>query len=110
MGPKTYKWMREHAHYDDVHPKIALEIIKRYATTERMQTRVMLAAKRSIQLLGQALHVGYQAYTPADGLLGPSTEKRAADRRSDRRVAGQLFAFPDRRFADRRGRARRAVA
>jgi pyrroloquinoline quinone (PQQ) biosynthesis protein C len=110
MGPKTYKWMREHAHYDDVHPKIALEIIKRYATTERMQTRVMLAAKRSIQLLSQALHVGYQAYTPADGLLGPSTEKRAADRRSDRRVVAQILPFPDRRFADRRGRARRAVA
>ena len=23
MGPKTYKWFREHAHYDDEHPKIA---------------------------------------------------------------------------------------
>jgi len=110
MGPKTYKWMREHSEYDDVHPKIALEIIKRYATTERMQMRVMLAAKRSIQLLDQALHVGYQAYTPADGLLGPSTEKRAADRRSDRRVVAEILSFPDRRFADRRGRARRAVA
>src|SRR6185436_10643873 len=30
MGPKTYKWFREHAHYDDEHPKIALEIVKRY--------------------------------------------------------------------------------
>ena len=36
MGPKTYKWFREHAHYDDIHPKIALEIVKRYATTEKM--------------------------------------------------------------------------
>src|SRR6059036_305353 len=33
MGPKTSKWFREHAHYDDVHPKIAMEIVKRYATT-----------------------------------------------------------------------------
>ena len=102
--------MREHAHYDDVHPKIAMEIIKRYATTERMQMRVMLAAKRSIQLLDQALHTGYQAYTPADELLAPSTEKRTGDRRSDRRVTAELIPFPDRRFCDRRGRARRAVA
>ena len=32
LGPKTYRWMREHAHYDDEHPKIALQIVKRYAT------------------------------------------------------------------------------
>ena len=60
MGPKTYKWFREHAHYDDDHPKIAMEIVKRYATTERMQTKVMLAAKRSIQLLHNALMTGYK--------------------------------------------------
>src|SRR5205085_3834013 len=65
MGPKTYKWFREHAHYDDDHPKIAMEIVKRYATTERMQTKVMLAAKRSIQLLHNALLTGYQAYSPS---------------------------------------------
>ena len=51
MGPKTYRWMREHARYDDEHPKIALEVVKRYATTERVHTKVMLAAKRSLQLL-----------------------------------------------------------
>jgi len=38
MGPKTSKWFREHAHYDDVHPKIAMEIVKRYATTDRTQS------------------------------------------------------------------------
>jgi pyrroloquinoline quinone (PQQ) biosynthesis protein C len=113
MGPKTYKWMREHAHYDDDHPKIALEIVKRYATTERMQTKVMLAAKRSLQLLDQALHVAYQAYslTPAQPLReAAAAEKRVHERRSDRRRVQALLSFPDRRFGERRGRARRVVA
>ena len=107
MGPKTYKWFREHAHYDDVHPKIALEIVKRYATTEKMQTRAMIAAKRSIQLLHNALLTGYQAYSPAedsDQTIG--SDKRATDRRA------QLLelAFPDRRFGERRGFKARKVA
>ncbi len=110
MGPKTYKWFREHAHYDDDHPKIALEIVKRYAVTDRMQTKVMLAAKRSIQLLHNALMTGYQAYTEAPQRNAPETEHRTHDRRSDRRRAQATIAFPERRFADRRGRARRAVA
>lgn len=107
MGPKTYKWFREHAHYDDEHPKIALEIVKAYATTEKMQTRVMLAAKRSIQLLDQALTTGYQAYTPA-----PVSERSldSDHRGTERRGRRTPVAFPDRRFGDRRGRARRAVA
>jgi pyrroloquinoline quinone (PQQ) biosynthesis protein C len=112
MGPKTYKWMREHAHYDDVHPKIALEIVKNYATTERMQTKVMLATKRSLQLLNQALHTAYQAYTPAEtpADIAAELEQRAVDRRSDRRAIQNSLSFPDRRFGERRGRARRAVA
>jgi pyrroloquinoline quinone (PQQ) biosynthesis protein C len=56
MNPKTYKWIREHAHYDDEHPKFALEIIKHYAITDRMQRQVMFAAKRSLELLHLALH------------------------------------------------------
>ena len=55
MNPKTYKWIREHAHYDDEHPKFALEIVKRYATNERSQRQVMFAAKRSLELLDLAL-------------------------------------------------------
>jgi pyrroloquinoline quinone (PQQ) biosynthesis protein C len=106
MGPKTYKWFREHAHYDDDHPKIALEIVKRYAVTERMQTKVMLAAKRSVQLLHHALMTGYQAYTPAKEQLPVQPEQRSRDRRG----TPLSIAFPERRFADRRGRANRAVA
>ena len=107
MGPKTYKWMKEHAHYDDEHPKIALEIVKRYATTEKMQMRVMLAAKRSVQLLNQALHTAYPAYTPVQ-----AQERRveADNRAEERRQAKRTVAFPDRRFGDRRGRSRRAIA
>ena len=107
MGPKTYKWFREHAHYDDLHPKIALEIVKRYATTEKMQTRVMLAAKRSIQLLHNALLTGYQAYSPSEA----SDEAVDADKRAnDRRMQQLRLAFPDRRFRERRGFIARKVA
>jgi len=107
MGPKTYKWFREHAHYDDIHPKIALEIVKRYATTEKMQTRAMIAAKRSIQLLHNALLTGYQAYSPTRAGEGrPDGDQRA----QERRMAYQAVGFPDRRFNERRGRSRRAVA
>jgi pyrroloquinoline quinone (PQQ) biosynthesis protein C len=107
MGPKTYKWMREHASYDDEHPKIALEIVKKYATTDRMQTKVMLAAKRSLQLLSQALNTAYSAYS-----VSPGDKRRVdADKRADdRRKAGKTVAFPDRRFSDRRGRQIRGVA
>ena len=107
MGPKTYKWFREHAHYDDIHPKIALEIVKRYATTEKMQTRAMIAAKRSIQLLHNALLTGYQAYSPTRAGEGRSDRDQRAQ---ERRVAYQAVGFPDRRFNERRGRSRRAVA
>jgi pyrroloquinoline quinone (PQQ) biosynthesis protein C len=55
MNPRTYKWIREHAHYDDEHPKFALEIVKHYAVTERMQRQVMMAARRSLELLDLAL-------------------------------------------------------
>ncbi|MEO8164398.1 MAG: iron-containing redox enzyme family protein [Betaproteobacteria bacterium] len=110
MGPKTYKWFREHAHYDDDHPKIAMEIVKRYATTERMQTKVMLASKRSIQLLHNALTTGYKAYSVSTEKVVPLSELRAADERADRRKGQKSMSFPERRFADRRGRQMRAVA
>ena len=101
MGPKTYKWMREHVHYDDDHPKIALEIVKNYATTERMQTKVMIAAKRSLQLMNQALLTAYSAYSVAKSKESEVVENKRAD---DRRGTQKYVAFPDRRFSDRRGR------
>ena len=110
MGPKTYKWFREHAHYDDEHPKIAMDIVTRYATTERMQTKVMLAAKRSVQLLHNALQTGYQAYSVKEEVHVPQTELRASDKKTERRRAQASMSFPERRFADRRGRQNRVVA
>lgn len=101
MGPKTYKWMREHVRYDDDHPKIALEIVKRYATTERMQTKVMLAVKRSLQLLDLAFNTSYRAYSLSAAFRQQvNVDKRLAERRREKR----LISFPERRFGERRGR------
>jgi pyrroloquinoline quinone (PQQ) biosynthesis protein C len=107
LSSKTYRWMREHAHYDDEHPKIALEIVQRYATTERMQTRVMLAAKRSIQMLDHALVTSYQAFSDASIPTEPVERDLRA---SDRRKAQVVLAFPDRRFRERRGLQARIAA
>ena len=100
MNPKTYKWMREHAHYDDKHPVFALEIVKRYATTERLQTKVMLAAKRSLQLLQLAFDTSYRAYSP---LAAHPAVTAHENRANERRGAAHKTGFPDRRFRDRRG-------
>ena len=102
MNPKTYKWMREHARYDDEHPRIALEVVKRYAATERLQGKVMLAAKRSLQLLHLALHTSYRAYAVMELPVDVPTEQRTHERRKQQRLIG----FPERRFGERRGRRR----
>ena len=75
-----------------------------------MQTKVMLAAKRSVQLLHNALTTGYQAYSVSEETVVPQSELRAADKRAERRKDQQSRSFPDRRFSDRRGRQLRAVA
>jgi pyrroloquinoline quinone (PQQ) biosynthesis protein C len=97
LSSKTYRWMRQHAHYDDVHPKIALEIVERYATTERVRQRVMFAAKRSLELLDQALVTAYQAYS-IDTTSSNGVEK---DWRVDRRKKQIPINLPDRRFPER---------
>ena len=107
MNLHTSRWMRSHARYDDEHPKIALEVIMRYATTERLQHKVMLAVKRSLQLLDLAMDTSFRAYSetttagPKDGL-----ELRIVERRANQRP----IAFPERRFGERRGRPLRSVA
>jgi len=113
MKPKTYKWFREHAHYDDEHPVIALEIVKKYAVTEKLQTKVMIAAKRSVQLLHNSLMTSYQAYSVKDYAEGDKdARRRDGVRRAERRAEGmgKSVGFPERRFGERRGRARRVVA
>ncbi len=93
LSPKTYRWMRQHAHYDDEHPKIALQIVQRYATTEALRTRAMLAAKRSLQLLDNALITAYQAY---------SETRRVNLQAIERRKQVVSIPFPDRRLEQRR--------
>jgi pyrroloquinoline quinone (PQQ) biosynthesis protein C len=111
MNPKTYKWMREHVYYDEEHPKIALEVVKRYANTESLQAKAMIAAKRSIQLLHNALMTSYQAYTK-NNYTGAKMDlgKRKSDRRAEQAQAAISTGFPERRFGERRGRAIRSVA
>jgi len=92
LSPKTYRWMRQHAQYDDEHPKIALEIVQRYATTEELRRRSMVAAKRSLELLDYALLTAYRAYSQEQPSYSPTLERRSADRQ---------IAFPDRRFSPR---------
>jgi pyrroloquinoline quinone (PQQ) biosynthesis protein C len=102
---RTWTWMREHAKYDDDHPKIALEIIKRYATTPEIQRRCMYAARRSLQLLDQALDVSVRAYTPLEELVDRPDYTNGANRRArvERRASAAVIPFPDRRFRERRG-------
>jgi len=71
MNPRTTKWFRNHAKYDDDHPRIALQIVARYAQTERSRMKVMAAARRSLQLLNLALLTSSREYSPA-------RERRAA--------------------------------
>jgi len=101
MSSKTMRWMRAHAKYDDDHPQIALEVIKRYATTERAQQKVMLAARRSLLLLDLAFNTSFRAYSAAPKSdLDVEVDKRVGERRTEQRT----IAFPERRFRERRGR------
>lgn len=64
LPKKAYYWMEAHAHYDDLHPYEALEIIKVHATTKETQQRVTHAAQRSLEYLFRALEACYWAYAP----------------------------------------------
>jgi pyrroloquinoline quinone (PQQ) biosynthesis protein C len=106
MNARTSRWMRSHARYDDEHPKVALEVIKRYATTERLQQKVMAAAKRSLQLLDLAFNTSYRAYTAVPDPDTVDVDMRGSDRRRESRT----IPFPERRFGERRGKKLRSVA
>ena len=105
MNPRTTKWFRNHAKYDDDHPRIALQIVARYAQTERARMKVMAAARRSLQLLNLALLTAGREYSYVDRRTSaPQTaaEPRAAEPRvADRRRSRQPIAFPDRRIVER---------
>jgi len=106
MNPRTTKWFRNHAKYDDEHPRIALEIVARYARTERAQMKVMTAARRSLQLLNLALLTSSRVYSTGAAPASIERERRVVDRR----LVQEHIAFPDRRVIDRRGTAVSRVA
>ena len=66
LNKKAYYWMEAHAHYDDLHPTEALEIIKCQATTPELKRRVTHAAQRSLEYLSLALDACYDAYSASD--------------------------------------------
>jgi pyrroloquinoline quinone (PQQ) biosynthesis protein C len=99
MNPRTTKWFRNHAKYDDEHPRIALEVVVRYAQTERSRMKVMTAARRSVQLLNLALLTASRTYAKE---IGPVISKGNVARTGDRRRSQQPIPFPDRRIVDRR--------
>lgn len=106
MNPRTTKWFRNHAKYDDDHPRIALQIVARYAQTERARMKVMAAARRSLQLLNLALLTAGREYSYADRRTSvpqaAAAEPRAVELRvADRRRSRQPIAFPDRRVVER---------
>lgn len=98
MSPRTTRWLRNHAKYDDDHPKIALEIVARSAHTEAERRRVTLAARRSLELLHLALLTGAEAGQRATPRSFQGQERRGIDRR----LSSQPIPFPDRRVRDRR--------
>jgi pyrroloquinoline quinone (PQQ) biosynthesis protein C len=57
---KTYAWVKSHSHYDDEHPKQALEIIKKYAVSEKDHKKVRYAARRSLEFFHMALNACYE--------------------------------------------------
>ncbi|MFN0317977.1 MAG: TenA family transcriptional regulator [Burkholderiales bacterium] len=107
IDARSTRWMRSHARYDDDHPQLALEVIKRYASTPQLQHRAMLAARRSLQLLDLAMTTSFRAHSQAASTHSmDGTEKR----RSGRRQQDLPLAFPERRFGERRGRLLTSLA
>jgi pyrroloquinoline quinone (PQQ) biosynthesis protein C len=103
MNPRTTKWFRNHAKYDDDHPRIALQIVARYAQTERARMKVMAAARRSLQLLNLALLTASREYSYSGEGEGRAAPQKAQEPRLlDRRRSRQPIAFPDRRVVERR--------
>jgi pyrroloquinoline quinone (PQQ) biosynthesis protein C len=99
INARTTKWARNHAKYDDDHPRIALQIVGRYATQERVRMKVMAAARRSLQLLNLALLSAARAFSCDSLSLAPhEILVRTGERRRSQRPIG----FPDRRIVDRR--------
>jgi len=78
LDKRAYAWMENHAHYDDVHPLQALEVMKLY-TTRDLEERVIFAARRSLEYLCLALNACYDHFSqgePAPGGLASRSQAR----------------------------------
>ena len=101
MTPRTTKWFRNHSKYDDEHPRIALRVVARYATTDRLQMKVMAAARRSLQLLNLALLTASYAYSES----APVFSRGGLALGEERRRSQEPIGFPDRRIVERKPEA-----
>jgi pyrroloquinoline quinone (PQQ) biosynthesis protein C len=61
INTRTVAWLRAHAHYDDVHPYQAMELIKRLCDHDpQMQQKALHAAERGLAYYELALDACYQ--------------------------------------------------
>jgi hypothetical protein len=74
-------------------------VVTRYAQTERARMKVMVAARRSLQLLNLALLTASRTYSKESSI---TVSVGNMPRVGDRRRAQQPIAFPDRRIVDQR--------
>ena len=61
INTRTVAWLRAHAHYDDVHPYQAMELIKRLCDHDSlMQQKALRAAEQGLEYYELALDACYQ--------------------------------------------------
>lgn len=61
VNKRSLAWLRAHAHYDDLHPHEAMELIKRICDHQpAMQEKAFYAAKEGLQYYALALDACYQ--------------------------------------------------
>lgn len=61
INRKTVAWLRAHAHYDDVHPYEAMELIKRLCDHDpQLQQKALHAAEQGLAYYELALNACYQ--------------------------------------------------
>ena len=58
--------MEAHAKYDDLHPQLALEIMKLYATTKELQDKVKFVTRRSLEYMLMAFETCYTEFQPQE--------------------------------------------
>lgn len=76
---RSMAWLRAHAHYDDMHPHEAMELIKRLCgDDEPAQQSALRAAKRGIQYYLLALDDCYTAYYGQTGVQENAANTSAA--------------------------------